>query len=415
MSNYYSGLTHREEYIRVTEELIDKHPLKDELIKLCFEAWNIVNNIEIDILDEKLKLRDINSEGSLYGGLIDKVLSKLIVKIYSDNWRMNSNKSDKDVVNINNDELSIEIKSGGQKICKIFGNASYNNKERNKELIKKSIEGYYVTLNYWNDTLYLIRFGWLDEEDWKPQEKKSGQQSKIRPTAYQLKLDILYGDYLLNTPCNVINGIDLEIDYKKNSEKTIVKKEIYRQLKNLDGILKYRGNNDDIIKYKSIFLFTGIVLLSGGDTSIDLWRLGSQNQKVLNIILEEIIYSKCKYIKKGDNKHLINEEIDTIKDILSYNGNNKKVLEVRQEILEKGEIRLKSKVINSVVNNFINSYRETVMEASSFDRVDLALSEEKIRETIERRVLKISLFEKYSGQDEEVLYIKELIKASKVK
>lgn len=269
------------EYENTRERLLKEYPLSsDKIIKYCEQTLEIIKNIEINIIDDKIKLSDLELHGSAYGGLIDRILSNLIVKneLY---WEKPTKKNQKDIVYKKNINYSVEIKSCGQKNTKVFGNASSNLYKKNKE--EKSMDGYYITINYYKGDLYLIRFGWLDKEDWKSQDK-GGQQARITDFAYQNKLKILYDDYILNTPLQLINRINIEKDFIEGDYRNELK-----QIYNLRNIIKYRGNNDKIIKMKYTFLTSSSVYLVG-KTKVDLLEfLNRDNDEVKDVILEELL------------------------------------------------------------------------------------------------------------------------------
>ncbi len=41
-------------------------------------------------------------------------------------------------------------------------------------------------------SIQMIRFGWIDHTDWIGQEAATGQQSRLSPDTYSLKLKTLY-------------------------------------------------------------------------------------------------------------------------------------------------------------------------------------------------------------------------------
>lgn len=107
-----------------------------------------------------------------------------------------STKLDKDLVCIDNDNYSIEIKTSSSKNS-IFGNRSYGI-QSNKENTKKK-EGYYLAINFEKCTeeiekpdIRLIRFGWLSHSDWISQTSETGQQASLSKDAYDYKLIELF-------------------------------------------------------------------------------------------------------------------------------------------------------------------------------------------------------------------------------
>ncbi|MFO0408550.1 MAG: ScaI family restriction endonuclease, partial [Dolichospermum sp.] len=120
---------------------------------------------------------------------------------YPQLWRREKDTTEKDLVYIPNDNFSIEIKTSSSP-RNIFGNRSYAQKSTTGKT-KKSKSGYYLVINFEkiekkrqqidnlslvNPKIKLVRFGWIDEEDWQGQESETGQQSSISPDVKKFKL-----------------------------------------------------------------------------------------------------------------------------------------------------------------------------------------------------------------------------------
>ena len=84
-------------------------------------------------------------------------------------WHGTQSKGQKDLVYIPDPNLSIEIKTSGQAGFKVYGNRSYGQKAESELLAKKEKSGFYITVNFFGQILTLIRFGWIDAEDWYPE------------------------------------------------------------------------------------------------------------------------------------------------------------------------------------------------------------------------------------------------------
>ena len=84
----------------------------------------------------------------------------------------------------------------------IFGNRSYAQKGTTGKT-KKSKSGYYLVINFEkiekkiqqignqllvNPKIRLVRFGWIDQEDWQGQESATGQQASISRDVKKFKL-----------------------------------------------------------------------------------------------------------------------------------------------------------------------------------------------------------------------------------
>lgn len=87
--------------------------------------------------------------------------------------------------------FSFEIKTSSS-ARSIFGNRSYAQKA---DTTKKSKSGYYLAINFEKFTkihqqpsIKLVRFGWLDHEDWMGQAAATGQQARLNRDVELYKL-----------------------------------------------------------------------------------------------------------------------------------------------------------------------------------------------------------------------------------
>lgn len=118
-----------------------------------------------------------------------------IVASYPTVWQREQEKNDKDIVYLPNDLFSIELKTSSNS-SQIFGNRSYAQAPSQQ---KKSKDGYYLTINFEQikekakqPNILMIQFGWLDHTDWIGQASATGQQARLAPETYKLKLKTLY-------------------------------------------------------------------------------------------------------------------------------------------------------------------------------------------------------------------------------
>jgi hypothetical protein len=108
-------------------------------------------------------------------------------------WRREESPGEKDIVYVPDTQYSIEIKTSSS-TRNIYGNRSSAQKtERRSE--KKEKSGYYLAVNFENfsaalrsPSIVLVRFGWLDHEDWQGQTAATGQQAKLSPEVERYKL-----------------------------------------------------------------------------------------------------------------------------------------------------------------------------------------------------------------------------------
>jgi len=98
-------------------------------------------------------------------------------------------------VYIPDDNYSIEVKTSSNP-KHIYGNRSY---AQSTSKGKKAKSGFYLAINFGNFSktgiqpeIRLIRFGWLDSEDWIGQKAETGQQSRLSQDVEKYKLLKLY-------------------------------------------------------------------------------------------------------------------------------------------------------------------------------------------------------------------------------
>lgn len=63
----------------------------------------------------------------------------------------------------------------------------------------------------------MIRFGWIDEDDWKPQAASTGQMASLAEEVYTHKLIPLKGKYVLGAPIRLLDGIGEKSEIHLNS------------------------------------------------------------------------------------------------------------------------------------------------------------------------------------------------------
>ena len=240
MSSPYENLK-EEEWLAKTQELIDQHPLNLETIRrVALKSWDTLWRTTIGEGELSVNLWELDIPSTVVGYFFEKLFAKELETENPTLWRGGKNKEDKDIVYIPDSFYSIEIKSSGQLGIKVFGNRSYGQNIENIESEKKEKSGYYITVNFYERTLNLIRFGWIDHTDWKPQIAQTGQAASLKESVYKYKLLPIDGDYRLNAPIGIIDGIGEKIskDFSTEGVKTV------RDLNN------YRGNNSKILKFR---------------------------------------------------------------------------------------------------------------------------------------------------------------------
>lgn len=190
----------------IRNNLIEKHPLSlDEIRDLVLNSWEKLLQTRIGPpYDDILVFRDVDLPAQVVSNFLEVILSRELNKI-DDRWRRGSS-SEKDLIFEPDEFFSTEMKCSGQGGVKVFGNRSYA-QEVETGFEKKEKSGYYITINFFNDLLYLIRFGWIDYDDWKPQKAATGQAATLPNEIYDHKLSIIKGEYQLNAPIITLDRI----------------------------------------------------------------------------------------------------------------------------------------------------------------------------------------------------------------
>jgi hypothetical protein len=202
---------------QVTESLVARHPLQPSVIvSAAVNAWNVLWQTTVGHGDLAVNLSELRVPATVVGYFFEVLLAREFER-RDPRWRGSRSKDDKDVVDTQDAGQSIEIKTSGQAGFKIFGNRSYGQKLKNEQLARKDKSGYYITVNFYGLDLTLIRFGWIDADDWEPQKSPTGQMAGLKKSVYEHKLLPLRGDYRKKTPVALLDGVG-EATAKKFSE-----------------------------------------------------------------------------------------------------------------------------------------------------------------------------------------------------
>lgn len=191
----YDGLS-IDQWQAKTEELIAKHPLdSSDIVGSVLQSWS-------DIFDSKLGSkgfqigRDIYPAPQIMAFLLHELVPLEIGSRYPKAWRRDQFGTEKDLVYIEDERFSIEIKTSSS-AAGIFGNRSYTQPTQGH---KKSKSGYYIAVNFGGFTegstdrpaITKVRFGWLDHSDWRGQKAASGQAATPSVDAKKYKLMTLH-------------------------------------------------------------------------------------------------------------------------------------------------------------------------------------------------------------------------------
>ena len=192
-----------------TLELIEQYPLSlDELRDIALQMWQILWQTRIGTGQSAIRLDEIDVPAMVVGYFFEKLYARELGTRYPNQWRGGRSRDEKDIVCLTNPFFSTEMKSSGQLTTKIYGNRSYAQRaERDSSTSRVEKSGYYITVNFYQTTLTLLRFGWIDYEDWQPQRAATGQAATLRDEIYKFKLVEIRGDYRLNGPIGLLNGV----------------------------------------------------------------------------------------------------------------------------------------------------------------------------------------------------------------
>lgn len=139
--------------------------------------------------------KEIFPKPQIMGFFLHELIPLELKGRYPSQWRGEISASDKDIVYIPDVKFSIEVKTSSNP-SHIYGNRSY---AQSTTKGKKAKSGYYLAVNFEkfssvneHPSIKLIRFGWLDSNDWIGQKAASGQQSRLSSEVENYKLLELY-------------------------------------------------------------------------------------------------------------------------------------------------------------------------------------------------------------------------------
>ncbi len=174
-----------------TRELIESYPLHvNTLYELVLETWDALFVSRIGRKPYRIG-KDIFPQPQIMGFFLHELIPLELETRYRGIWRRNTGVDEKDVVHIPDDRFSIEIKTSSS-TRNIYGNRSYVQPGTST---RKTKSGYYLAINFQKFTpqiskpsITIVRFGWLDHEDWLGQKAATGQQARLSSSAEQHKL-----------------------------------------------------------------------------------------------------------------------------------------------------------------------------------------------------------------------------------
>jgi hypothetical protein len=226
-------------WLNITHSLIQQYPIStNELLEVTLLSWYRLWN---SVIGGQICIADLELPATVVGYFFQKLFSHELSLRYPLQWRGEKLKGDKDLVNVINPYFSTEMKCSGQLAYALFGNRSYNQVSESLEVSGKDKSGYYITLNFYGQTITLLRLGWIDQDDWIPQGAATGQAAVLKSEVYQYKLMIINGSYRNASPIQLLNGIGEKTVPEFHAEGVLT----FGDLKN------YWGSNPKILRVKN--------------------------------------------------------------------------------------------------------------------------------------------------------------------
>ncbi|MDE6637465.1 MAG: ScaI family restriction endonuclease [Muribaculaceae bacterium] len=182
-----------EKWRGITEKLINKHPLKEKIVKIVLQSWDDIFNSKIGSFSIG---KEILPSPQIMSFLLHELVAHYLSLEFPGVYKVGEEKHEKDIHNIIDPSLGIEIKASSNK-KQIFGNRSYAQPSSSKE--GKDKNGYYIAINFdkfskkvSRPKIKLIRFGYIEHTDWIAQTSETGQQARLKPETYSGKFITLY-------------------------------------------------------------------------------------------------------------------------------------------------------------------------------------------------------------------------------
>lgn len=192
MESPYKDLP-EDKWIDKTNELIDAHPLKNEIVDIVLLAWNDISNSNIGSFRIG---QDIFPSPQIISFFLHELVAHYLSLKYPDRYKVGEQKNEKDVHDMVDPSMGIEIKASSH-ASQIFANRSYAQPSSDSEVKDKN--GYYIAINFEkisksnpHPKILIIRFGYLEHKDWLAQGSETGQQARLKPDAYKSKLIEIY-------------------------------------------------------------------------------------------------------------------------------------------------------------------------------------------------------------------------------
>ncbi|MDQ3437799.1 MAG: ScaI family restriction endonuclease [Actinomycetota bacterium] len=183
-----------------TRELIDAHPVDPkEFVEVVLLSWDAIFSSRIGAKGFRVG-EHLFPKPQIMGFFLHELIALELESRYPRDWHGDKTAEDKDLVYVSDVTFSVEIKTSSSK-NRIFGNRSYAQRSEASadNPAKKGKSGYYLAVNFekfsstvGNPRDRLVRFGWLDANDWIGQKAATGQQARLQPSIERSKLLTLY-------------------------------------------------------------------------------------------------------------------------------------------------------------------------------------------------------------------------------
>lgn len=195
-------------WLAITKQLVASHPLSVcELLDSALGAWQTLWHSSIGTGQTSVRLATLKVPATIVGYFFEILLARELERRHPGLWRGTQTGDEKDLVYIPDASRSVEIKASGQAGFRVYGNRSYGQKPEGALLTKKEKSGFYLTANFYLQTLTLLRFGWIDADDWVPQKAPTGQMAGLKQPAYNYKLIPIAGAYRQRAPLILLRGL----------------------------------------------------------------------------------------------------------------------------------------------------------------------------------------------------------------
>lgn len=205
MASPYSGKPIAQ-WADVTRALVHAHPLTPAIIHdAAMAAWARLWSTTVGDSTLGFPFAAVDPPATVVGYFFEKLFANELAARFPAVWR-GGRGSEKDLYCLTNDALSVEMKASGQLGYKVYGNRSYGQRVENADAAKKNKSGYYITINFYGQILTLLRFGWIDADDWLAQKSATGQMAGLSDDVYRYKLLPIPGPYILNGPVQLVEG-----------------------------------------------------------------------------------------------------------------------------------------------------------------------------------------------------------------